>query len=83
MLHRLILKVTKFQFPPPKRLGTVGRNMWGKHHAPPMSNRVKKSFQKHLKMRDGWVKTKVIHTGEGGFEGVTTTAPPPPPKFKL
>ena len=41
MLHRLILKVTKFQLPPPKRLGTVVKNIFGGHHAPsPMSNRI-------------------------------------------
>ena len=40
MLHRLILKVTKFQLPPPKRLGTVVKNILGGYHAP-MSNRVK------------------------------------------
>ena len=37
MLNRLILKVTKFQLPPLKRLGTVVKNMM----PPPMSNRVK------------------------------------------
>ena len=43
MLHRLILKVTKFQLLPPKRLGTVIQNISGGHHAPSplMSNRVK------------------------------------------
>ena len=42
MPHRLILKVTKFQLPPPKRLSTVVKNILGGHHAPPpMSNRVK------------------------------------------
>ena len=35
MLNRLILKVTKFQLPPPKRLGTVVKNILGGHHAPP------------------------------------------------
>ena len=37
MLNRLILKVTKFQLPPPKR-----QKHFGGHHAPPplMSNRV-------------------------------------------
>ena len=35
MLNRLILKVTKFQFPPPKRLGTVVKNVLGGHHGPP------------------------------------------------
>ena len=35
MLNRLILKVTKFQLPPSKRLGTVVKNILGGHHAPP------------------------------------------------
>ena len=36
MLNRLILKVTKFQLPPPKRLGTVVKNiLGGGHHGPP------------------------------------------------
>ena len=39
MLHRLIVKVTKFQLLPPKRLGTVAKNILGGHDAP-MSNRV-------------------------------------------
>ena len=29
MLHRLILKATKFQLPPSKRLSTVVKNIWG------------------------------------------------------
>ena len=29
MLHRLILKVTKFQLPPPKRLSTMVKNILG------------------------------------------------------
>ena len=45
MLNRLILKVTKFQLPPPKRLGTVVKNILGAimppPPPPPMSNRVK------------------------------------------
>ena len=41
MLNRLILKVTKFQRPPPKRLGTLVKNILRGHHGPPMSNRVK------------------------------------------
>ena len=45
MLNRLILKVTKFQLPPPKRLGTVVKNIWGAiMPPPPMSNRVKQIF---------------------------------------
>ena len=35
MLNRLILKVTKFQLPPPKRLGTVVKNIFGGYHALP------------------------------------------------
>ena len=41
MLHRLIVKVTKFQLPPPKRLRTVIRNILGAIMPPPMSNRDK------------------------------------------
>ena len=29
MLHTLILKVTAFQFPPPRRSNTVVKNIWG------------------------------------------------------
>ena len=43
MLHRLILKVTKFQLPPPKRLSTVFKNIWGAVMPPLMSNRVKET----------------------------------------
>ena len=35
MLHGLILKVTQFQLPSPKRLSTVVKNILGGHHAPP------------------------------------------------
>ena len=35
MLHRLILKVTKFQLPPSKRLGTVVKNILGASCPPP------------------------------------------------
>ena len=35
MPHRLILKVTKFQLPPPKRLGTVVKNILGGASCPP------------------------------------------------
>ena len=38
MLNRFILNVTKFQLPPPNRLGTVIKNIFG---VIPMSNRVK------------------------------------------
>ena len=35
MRNRLILKVTKFQLPPPTRLGTVVKNMLGRQHGWP------------------------------------------------
>ena len=35
MLNRLILKVTKFLLPPPKRLGTLVKNILGGHQPPP------------------------------------------------
>ena len=35
MLHRLILKVTKFQLPPPTRLGTVVEKILGGPSCPP------------------------------------------------
>ena len=35
MLNRLMLKVTKFQLPPPTRLGTVVKNILKGYHAPP------------------------------------------------
>ena len=35
MLNRLILKVSKFQLPPPKRSGTVLKNIWGGPSCPP------------------------------------------------
>ena len=34
MLNRLILKVTKFRLPHPKRLSTVIKNILGSHHGP-------------------------------------------------
>ena len=46
MLNRLILKVTKFQLPPLKRLGTVVKNIFGGPW-PPMSNRVKHANSKN------------------------------------
>ena len=46
MLNRLILKVAKFQLPPPKRLGTVVKNILGGPSWPlPKSNRVKPFLQ--------------------------------------
>ena len=41
MLHRLVLKVTKFQLPPPKLLSIVVKNIFlGGGMMTPMSNRV-------------------------------------------
>ena len=48
MLIRLILKVTKFQFPSPKRLGTVVKNILGGIMAP-------LPCQIKLRMADGLV----------------------------
>ena len=31
-------------------------------------------------LKQGWVKAKVVHRGDEGFEGVTNPAPPPPRK---
>ena len=45
MLNRLILKVTKFQLPPPKRLGTVVKNILGGHYAPPCQIGLKYKFE--------------------------------------
>ena len=42
MLHRLILKVSKFQLPPPKHLGTVVKNILGAIMPLPLSNWVKR-----------------------------------------
>ena len=44
MQHILILKVTKFQLPRVRRLGTMVKNILGDHHAPPMSYRVKDTY---------------------------------------
>ena len=35
MHDRLILKVTKFQLPPPERLSTLVKNILGGHHGTP------------------------------------------------
>ena len=57
MLNRLILKVTNFQLPPPKRLGTVVKIILGGHHAPPppMSNRVNGAYKFHEIRNDALV----------------------------
>ena len=47
MLNIVILKVTKFQVPPPKRLGTVVKNILGGHHAT-RSNRVKVPMKRNF-----------------------------------
>ena len=46
MLNRLILKVTKFQLPPPKRSGAVVKNIQlGGHDAPPCQIGLKPHFR--------------------------------------
>ena len=59
MLNRLILNVTKFQRPPPKRLGTVVKNILGGHDGPPMSNRVKAS-KFHMFLYSLWDTKQVL-----------------------
>ena len=45
MLHRLILKVTKFQLPPQKRFGTVVKNILGGPSWPPCQIGLKEWLQ--------------------------------------
>ena len=60
MPHRLILKVTKFQLPPPKRFGTVVKNILGGHHAPPpMSNRVNSRRHRRIRFKGPWGDTGI------------------------
>ena len=62
MLHKSILKVTKFPLPPPKRLSTVVKNILVGNNAspppPPMSNRVNR------KAAGPWIATKKTSTLE-------------------
>ena len=48
MLHRLILKVTKFQLPPPKRLSTVVNSIFARWHHDPPSCQIGLSLLIHL-----------------------------------
>ena len=48
MLNRLIFKVTKFQLPPPKHLGTMVKNIFGGHHAPSSCQIGLKSVAKNI-----------------------------------
>ena len=47
MLRTLILKVTKFQLPHPKRLGTVLKNIMGAIMPPPCQIGLKIEMQMH------------------------------------
>ena len=82
MLNRLILKVTKFQLPPPKRLGTVVKNILegGIMPPPPMSNRVNKLGKHREKTFHTNPPFLSVYTGCGGegeedksFTSVCTT----------
>ena len=80
MLNRLILKVTKFQLPPPKRLGTVVKNILGGPSCPPMSNRVNKLGKHREKTFHTNPPFLSVYTGCGGegeedksFTSVCTT----------
>ena len=71
MLHKLILKVTKFQLCPPKGLGTVVSDIFGGHHAPPMLNRVKEEegldlMQTFWYLQANYKVTPLIVTNEKG-----------------
>ena len=48
MLHRLTLKVTKFQLPAPMRFGTVVKNVGGHHVPPPKCQTGLKAPKRHL-----------------------------------
>ena len=58
MLLRLILKITKFQFPPPKRFSTVVRNIWGggHHDLPPCQIGLKDKGEGHFKYLSGFLQ---------------------------
>ena len=56
MPHRLILKVTKFQLPPSKRLGTMVKNILGGHHAPPPQCQI------GLSQQNVWLKASAFWT---------------------
>ena len=74
MLNRLILKVTKFQLPPPKRLGTVVKNILGGHHAPPpLSNRVKSysKSQDHMTYSGKVIQTFLVLPHKSRFQTET------------
>ena len=63
MPHRLILKVTKFQLPTPKRFSTVVKNIFfwegGRHHAPPMSSRVNDlMIGTNFNQQSGWTNNQ-------------------------
>ena len=62
MLNRLILKVTKFQLPPTKRLGTVVKNILGAIMAPPCQ--IGLSYPNKLYI-DLWRSPKVHCTEKG------------------
>ena len=47
MQNRLILKLNKFQLPPPKRLGTVVKNILGAIMAPPCQIGLKNCDKKY------------------------------------
>ena len=76
MLQRLILKITKFQLPPPKRLSTVVKNILGAIMPPPMSNRVKdtplRHFTSHISSLYSnllpWQQNYASYLGEFGYK---------------
>ena len=66
MLHRLMLKVSKFQLPPPKRLSTVVKNILGGHHAPPCQiglTLFRPGFFYRLKVQEGVFRDPLMISG--------------------
>ena len=69
MLNRLILKVTKFQLPPPKRLGTVVKNILG-DIMPPCQIGLRPSGKLSMKIiacLTSFPDSKIDDTAKGGL----------------
>ena len=81
MLNGLILKVTKFQLPPPKHLGRVVKNIFGGHHGPPMSNRVNPNWSRLFLLFEGPKVVfrdppKILGTSKAGLMKLCTVLVP-------
>ena len=63
MLHRLILKVSKFQLSLPKGLSTVVKNILRGHHAPPCQVGLKSPWYIKIRSRLCWNITEALYPG--------------------